>query len=350
MATAIYTLYTPILAIGNGVGTLAVTDTNDNFFEVPDLVTGGQSATVNGNGVTINSVTAAVGPQVVVALVNGLTVNINLTPIRVVVNGIFPIPDTTYIVYPGLPPGAFVVSLSAPLVFGTGVGLPVCLTTNTLVLTDQGQARAGDIVPGDLVQTRDNGLQPVRWVGTQKIRFDGQPLNHKFRPIILEPDALEAGSPETRLTVSPQHAIVLRSPHAMLLFAESEVLVAAKHLVNGISIRIDADCIEITYCHILLDMHAIIIAEGADVESLYLGDVALRSVGSEAQSEIFAIFPELRDQPMRKMDRARLHLNEFEARVLVNAVWGRPLAGRALHEPLAMDRLPESDRRIARAG
>lgn len=320
MATRSYTLYTPILAIGSGSGTLTVTDTNDDFFEVPDSNPGGQSALVNGTPVTISSVTAALGPQLVVALVDGVIVNLSLTPVRIVVeSGLF---DETYIIYPGLPVGATVISVSLPLVFPTPVGLPVCLTIDTTVLTDRGWVRTGDLLPGNTVVTRDDGLQQIRWIGRQVMDFRGQPLLQKYRPIVFEPDSLGKGVPERRLTVSPQHAMLLCGAHVELLFGEAEVLVAAKHLVNGSTIRIDEACDSVTYCHLLFDMHAIISADGADVESLYLGKVAVRSIGSEAQSEILAIYPELREIVSDTMERARMLLKEYEARVLVDRMWG----------------------------
>lgn len=322
MATSTYTLFTPILAIGSGSGILSVADTNDGFFEVPDSVAGGQTAQIDGLPVTIKSISAALGPQLVVALIDGISVNLSLTPIQIVVeDGLF---DDVYILYPGLPPGAHVISITLPLLFPDPVGLPVCLTIDTRVMTEHGLISAADLRPGDRMMTQDHGLQPIRWIGTQSLEFRDQPLTQKFRPIQFEPNALGEGMPATRLTVSPQHAMLLRSPHAMLLFGESEVLVAAKHLVNGTSIRVDHDCSEIIYCHILLDMHAIILAEGAEVESLYLGDGAMRSVGAEARAEIYAIFPDLRDHAAQKMQRARILLREYEARVLASRIWGRP--------------------------
>lgn len=320
MATQSYTLYTPLLAIGDGVGTLTVTDTNDNFFEVPDSNPGGQTALINGAPATINSVAAALGAQIVVALVDGVVVNLNLTPVRIVVEtGLF---DTTYIIYPGLPLGAEVISVSLPLLFPTPIGLPVCLTIDTTVLSDRGWVRTGDLARGDRVVTRDDGLQEIRWIGSQVLDFRDQPLLQKYRPIIFKPGSLGHGVPERSLTVSPQHAILLSGAHVELLFGAVEVLVAAKHLVNGSTIRIDDACETVTYCHLLFDMHAIISADGADVESLYLGNVAVRSVGSEARSEILALYPELRDLAFPDMERARMLLKEFEARVLVDRIWG----------------------------
>ena len=321
MATQSYALFTPVLAIGSGVATLTVTDTNDGTFEVPDINPGGQSALINGSPVVINSVAAAVGPQIILANVGGLTVEISITPVRIVVEtGLI---DTVYIVYPGLPAGASVISISLPLVFPSPVGLPVCLTVDTRVKTDNGWRRAGTLEPGDLVVTREDGLQPIRWVGRQTLHFQERPLLAKFRPVQFDAGSLGDGVPRWPLTVSPQHAILLRSPFATLLFGEPEVFVAAKHLVNGGTIRVNLACQEITYCHILLDTHAVILAEGAEVESLYLGEQTLLSIGAEARAEVMALFPELAGRFSPVMDRARLLLKEYESRVLIDRMFGR---------------------------
>lgn len=320
MATQSYALFTPVLATGSGIATLTLTDTNDGTFEVPDSIPGGQSALLNGTPVVINSVEAAVGPQIILANVGGLIVELSLTPVRIVVeDGLF---DDVYIVYPGLPQGATVISVSLPLLFPNPVGLPVCLTVDTRVKTRDGWIRAGALQPGDLVVTRGDGLQPIRWIGRQTLQFQDSRLLEKFRPIQFDKGSLGDGVPRWPLTVSPQHAILLRSPFAGLFFGETEVFVAAKHLVNGETIRVDGACSEITYCHILLDMHAVILAEGAEVESLYLGEQTMLSIGAEARAEVMALFPELAGRSGPGMERARMLLREYESRVLIDRMYG----------------------------
>lgn len=325
MATQSYALFTPVLAIGNGIATLTLTDTNDGTFEVPDITPGGQSALIDGVPVTINSVEAAIGPQIILAIVDGLTVEISLTPVRIVVeDGLF---DDVYIVYPGLPEGAEVISVSLPLLFPNPVGLPVCLTVETRVKTDKGWIEAGTLQPGDLVVTRGDGLQPIRWIGRQRLQFQDRPLLEKFRPILFDAGSLGEGVPRWPLTVSPQHAILLRSPFAALLFGEPEVFLAAKHLVNDETIRVDVACQETTYCHILLDKHAVILAEGAEVESLYLGDQTMLSIGAEARAEVLALFPELANRSSPRLERARMLLREYESRVLIDRMFGWKRSG-----------------------
>ncbi len=102
------------------------------------------------------------------------------------------------------------------------------------------------------------------------------------------------------------------------MFGTDEVLVAAKHLlaVDGIEIAQDLDRVE--YYHILFDQHEIVVANGAETESLYVGSSALRAVDAQARQEILTLFPELADDS---------HQPE-SARFLVAGRQGRKLSER----------------------
>ena len=66
---------------------------------------------------------------------------------------------------------------------------------------------------------------------------------------------------------------------------------------------------EVTYLHLLFDRHEILRANGAESESLYLGEQALRALGDAARREIAVLFPELLaagTEPARKLLSGRL--------------------------------------------
>lgn len=98
----------------------------------------------------------------------------------------------------------------------------------------------------------DNGYQPVRWIGARQLTAAELADGPHLRPIRIRAGALGAGYPETDLTVSPQHRILLRSKVAQRMFGTSEVLVAAKQLlaVTGVDICNDAQGVE--YWHFLM--------------------------------------------------------------------------------------------------
>ncbi|QFQ88138.1 hypothetical protein F8A10_11500 [Paracoccus kondratievae] len=202
----------------------------------------------------------------------------------------------------------------------------VCFTNGTLIETGQGQQRIDDLRPGDLVHTADNGLQPIRWIGS--VRLDARTLaaNPKLRPIRIRAGALGKGTPSSDLVVSPQHRVLVRSKIAQKMFGTEEVLVAARQLVQIEGIDIASDITEVGYFHMLFDRHEVVTSNGALTESLYTGPQALQSVGKAALEEIFTLFPQLREEGSEPTP----------ARPLTSGRRARKLANRHLQHHRAM--------------
>ena len=131
--------------------------------------------------------------------------------------------------------------------------------------------------------TRDNGCQPLLWISSRTV-----PGRGRFAPVVFAPGAI--GNP-VELTVSPQHRMLVTGWQAELFFGQDEVLVPAKHLVNGDTIR-QVDLPEVTYIHLLLVDHEIVMAGGVPSESYFLGH-ALRGDASGTRAELLALFPDL---------------------------------------------------------
>lgn len=173
--------------------------------------------------------------------------------------------------------------------------LPIvpCFTAGTMIRTAGGERRVEDLALGDLVWSRDNGLQPLRWIGRRTLRPSELAAQPKLRPIRIRAGALGAGQPLRDLVVSPQHRVLVRSSIAMRMFGAPEVLVAAKQLLSLPGIEVDEAAREVTYLHLMFDRHEVLVSNGAETESLYPGPMALAALGEAAAAEIQAIFPEL---------------------------------------------------------
>ncbi|MFV0411574.1 MAG: Hint domain-containing protein [Paracoccus sp. (in: a-proteobacteria)] len=193
----------------------------------------------------------------------------------------------------------------------------LCFGADARVLTGKGEIEAGYLKVGDLIETRDAGLQAIRWIGRRTLSAAELERSPKLRPIRICAGALGRGVPEADLIVSPQHRMLVRSKIAQKMFGAMEVLVAAKQLcqIEGIDIAEDLD--EVTYVHFLFDDHQIVTANGAESESLYTGAEALKSVGPAACEEIFTLFPKLREGTPRPA-----------ARILVPGRMGRKMVVR----------------------
>ncbi|MEP3347094.1 MAG: Hint domain-containing protein [Litoreibacter sp.] len=186
-----------------------------------------------------------------------------------------------------------------------------CFVAGTLVNTPSGPREVEQLFPGDLVTTKDEGPQPVRWIGSRKVVATGD-----LAPIRIEAGAF--GDHDT-LSVSPQHRVLITNEMAEILFGTKEVLVAAKDLVNDQTVRRDTSNAEVTYVHILFDTHQVVYSERLATESFLPGPQSLRSFEHDVVNEICTIFPEI--DPVTGHGygaSARTSLKGFEAQLLLS--------------------------------
>ncbi|MFV0300525.1 MAG: Hint domain-containing protein [Paracoccus sp. (in: a-proteobacteria)] len=171
-------------------------------------------------------------------------------------------------------------------------GMALCLTAGTMVATPNGNRPVESLRVGEQVLTRDHGPQRIRWIGGRRFSPAQLAAAPHLAPIRIAAGAISKNSPGSDLAVSPQHRILFRSVAAIRLFATEEVLVAAKHLLKLNGIEVMDSSSGVTYFHIALDRHQIIFANGAEVETLYPGPEALKSVSEAARDELLTIFPD----------------------------------------------------------
>lgn len=182
----------------------------------------------------------------------------------------------------------------------------ICYCSGTLIETPDGPKPIDRLEIGDLVNTLDNGPQPIRWIGGAQMAGTG--VN---APVLIKAGALG----NTRdLWVSQNHRILISGAWAELLFGQNQVLVAAKHLVNDMTIRLIPQPL-VEYYHFLLDSHEIVFAEACPSESLFPGKQTLNNVTDAEHDEILTLFPDLA-RSGTLTPTARYALKAFEAETL----------------------------------
>ncbi|WP_103763083.1 Hint domain-containing protein [Roseovarius confluentis] len=183
-----------------------------------------------------------------------------------------------------------------------------CFVRGSRILCERGEVQVEDLRVGDLVATRDDGLQPLRWVGHREVAGAGP-----YAPIrILAGTFGDHGE----LWLSPLHRVLIRDSLAELLFGEREVLVAAKDLVNDRSVRrIEVESVD--YFHLLFDRHQVIVSEGLPTESFLPGSQIKNSFEAEVLEEICTLFPEINPETAEGYSpAARRILRGYEAQIL----------------------------------
>lgn len=168
----------------------------------------------------------------------------------------------------------------------------ICFTAGCRIATPRGEVPVETLRPGDRVVTRDNGLQELRWIGGRSLTWQELAAAPHLRPIRITQGSLGQGLPERDMLVSPNHRMLVASSRSALYFAEAEVLVAAKHLVDHRAIR-PVEPFAVTYVHLLFDRHEVVLADGAWSESFQPGDWSLNGIGNAQRLEIVELFPAL---------------------------------------------------------
>lgn len=143
------------------------------------------------------------------------------------------------------------------------VGLSATIAAGAPVRTPKGYVPIEKLKAGDEVLTRDNGPQTIRWVGSRHV-----PTSGGFQPVRLS--APYFGLTEDIL-VAPEQRLAVGGAEVEYLFGEEEILVEARHLVNGRTAFRETRFTAIRYYQLLLDKHEIIDVSGGSLESLFTG-------------------------------------------------------------------------------
>lgn len=192
----------------------------------------------------------------------------------------------------------------------------ICFTPGTRLLTPDGPRAIETLVPGDRLQTKDNGVQPVLWCGHRRMTGARLYAMPHLRPIRIRSEAFGWGRPEGDLLVSPQHRMLVRGAAAQALFNTPEVLMKAEDLLNDRSITVDRSLREVTYVHVLLDRHQIVWANGLETESFHPSNAALDTVDGAQREALLAALPGIDTHPQSYGDYARRNLSGPEAAIL----------------------------------
>jgi hypothetical protein len=147
-----------------------------------------------------------------------------------------------------------------------------CFVEGTLIETLEGPVAVENLRVGDEVVTLLGGPGRIIWIGQRAVDCTRHPQPETVWPVRIDRGAFGESVPIRELFVSPDHAIYVDG-----------VLVPASLLINGSSIvQVRRD--RVTYYHVELPEHAVILAEGLTVESyLDLGDRVNFDGGSTIQ-------------------------------------------------------------------
>lgn len=159
----------------------------------------------------------------------------------------------------------------------------VSFTRGTMITLASGAQRPVEALrEGDMVLTRDDGPQPVRWIGQTTERAAGE-----FAPIRIAAGTLNNSSD---LLVSPDHRLFIYQRRDQFGAGRSELMVKARHLVNGDTVRrVEGGYVD--YFQLLFDAHQIIYAEGISAETLLVDNRTRAALPQELDKRLATALP-----------------------------------------------------------
>jgi hypothetical protein len=133
----------------------------------------------------------------------------------------------------------------------------LCFCAGTRIATRDGDVPIEHLQVGDLVRVVHprNELQPVVWMGHRTVNCAHHPNPQTVWPVRIAAGAFGPGRPYRDLKLSPDHAVFV-----------DDVLIPVKYLINGTTIR-QTPVDEVSYHHIELSRHAVLLAAGMLAES-----------------------------------------------------------------------------------
>ena len=134
-----------------------------------------------------------------------------------------------------------------------------CFAAGTRIQTEHGEVAVEALQPGQLGWAHSGdkrlGLHPIVWIVNRPVDCLRHPDPQSVLPVRIVAGAFGPGQPRRDLLLSPDHAVFV-----------DDVLIPIHALINGTTIaRVRMS--EVTYYHIELAEHAVLLAEGLPVES-----------------------------------------------------------------------------------
>ena len=137
----------------------------------------------------------------------------------------------------------------------TTITYVACFAAGTRIATASGATAVEYLRPGMRALSAFGGAAEVVWIGHRRIDCRTHPRPWDVCPVRVRAGAFGAGRPSVDLWLSPDHAV----------FVEG-VLMPVRYLVNGATIVQEA-AEWVTYYHVELPAHDVILAEGLPCES-----------------------------------------------------------------------------------
>jgi hypothetical protein len=138
---------------------------------------------------------------------------------------------------------------------GTDILSLACFVQGTTIATPRGDRAVETLAVGDIVAARFAGEAAIVWTGHRRIDCRAYRDPRQVWPVRVRAGAFADGAPARDLFLSPDHAVFV-----------DDVLIPIRLLIEG-TLIVQEPRDEVTYHHVELARHDVLLAEGLEAES-----------------------------------------------------------------------------------
>ena len=172
-----------------------------------------------------------------------------------------------------------------------GPALGLAGTAN--VRTPCGARRVENLRPGDLIVTRDNGLQPVRIVWTRTVTAAEIAADPSLAPVRFKPRAVGPMMPQRDLLVAAAHRILVPGYRLADMPDTKSCLISARDIAEASDAAFfDKSVTDLVLHNVVFADHQVFAANGLPVESYLPSQKTVRELDEAVSRDIAALFAE----------------------------------------------------------
>lgn len=169
------------------------------------------------------------------------------------------------------------------------------MARGSIIATEEGQIAVEDLLPGTRVLTRDNGAQPLLWVGSMALTPNGQNQSDRMGKLSrVTADSFGLGRPMPDLLLGPSARLLRRDAVLISALGTSAALAPITAFIDGDTVLELTPATPVQVYHLAFEHHQIIFANGLEVESYHPGNRNDIQLTGQIRALFLAMFPHVK--------------------------------------------------------
>lgn len=167
------------------------------------------------------------------------------------------------------------------------------LARGSILATEEGPVAIEDLLPGIRVETRDDGFQPLLWIGTITLLPNHATGHLQSRLFRIPVDSFGPSRPMPDLMLAPHARLLHRSPKLRDVVHKDTALTPITAFEDGQTVIRVAPISPVSVFHLAFRDHQILRANGLEIESYHPGEDVLARLGGENLRLFMSLFPHI---------------------------------------------------------